>query len=224
MEAETHASLDTGRLKQTSAHAPGFLFCPAVSGVWRGLGHGWHVRGPVRARAGRVQTLPLLRERQEGDRGTLERKTHHLEVQKGELLLLRAAGHPGLWGGVRALLLWGRPKKCDLTLPSAQQDTGEELSALDVVFYATLEVSPYFESNRPTSISWSSECLSPVMQVRNSLGLNEEEEYEEREGGNISTLAKLWGKKLKMRNTSYSRAELDSLWSLLQQEEYTFLR
>uniref|UniRef100_A0A3P9KME2 Divergent protein kinase domain 1C n=1 Tax=Oryzias latipes TaxID=8090 RepID=A0A3P9KME2_ORYLA len=79
------------------------------------------------------------------------------------------------------------------------EDTGEELSALDVVFYATLE-------------------------VRNSLGLNEEEEYEEREGGNISTLAKLWGKKLKMRNTSYSRAELDSLWSLLQQEEYTFLR
>ncbi|KAF6729637.1 Protein FAM69C [Oryzias melastigma] len=80
------------------------------------------------------------------------------------------------------------------------EDTGEELSALDVVFYATLE-------------------------VRNSLGLNdEEEEYEEREGGNISTLAKLWGKKLKMRDTSYSRAELDSLWSLLQQEEYTFLR
>lgn len=37
-------------------------------------------------------------------------------------------------------------------------------------------------------------------------------------------MAKLWGKKLKMRDTSYSRAELDSLWSLLQQEEYTFLR
>uniref|UniRef100_A0A3P8RXD4 Divergent protein kinase domain 1C n=1 Tax=Amphiprion percula TaxID=161767 RepID=A0A3P8RXD4_AMPPE len=59
------------------------------------------------------------------------------------------------------------------------QDTAEELSPLDVVFYATLE-------------------------VRNSLGL--------------------WGKKLKSRDKSYSRAELASLWSLLQQEEFTFLR
>ncbi|XP_026185303.1 divergent protein kinase domain 1C isoform X2 [Mastacembelus armatus] len=79
------------------------------------------------------------------------------------------------------------------------QDTAEELSPLDVVFYATLE-------------------------VRNSLGLTEETEDEEGGGGNNSSLTRLWGKKLKNRDKSYSRAELASLWSLLQQEEYTFLR
>ncbi|KAM9839194.1 divergent protein kinase domain 1C isoform 2-T3 [Aulostomus maculatus] len=76
------------------------------------------------------------------------------------------------------------------------QDAAEELSPLDVVFYATME-------------------------VRNSLGLAEEEEEG---GGGNSSLAKLWGIKLKHRDKSYSRAELASLWSLLQQEEYTFLR
>ncbi|XP_059183386.1 divergent protein kinase domain 1C [Centropristis striata] len=85
------------------------------------------------------------------------------------------------------------------------QDTAEELSPLDVVFYATLE-------------------------VRNSLGLAEEEEEDEEggggggAGGSNGSLARLWGKKLKKRDKSYSRAELASLWSLLQQEEYTFLR
>ncbi|XP_028288986.1 divergent protein kinase domain 1C isoform X2 [Parambassis ranga] len=79
------------------------------------------------------------------------------------------------------------------------QDTAEELSPLDVVFYATLE-------------------------VRNSLGLAEDDEDEGGGGGNSSSLARLWGKKLKNRDKSYSRAELASLWSLLQQEEYTFLR
>ncbi|XP_038123748.1 divergent protein kinase domain 1C isoform X2 [Cyprinodon tularosa] len=79
------------------------------------------------------------------------------------------------------------------------QDAGEELSAFDVVFYATME-------------------------VRNSLGLSEDGEDEEGGGGNSSTLSRLWGKKLKIRERSYSRAELSSLWSLLQQEEYTFLR
>lgn len=39
-----------------------------------------------------------------------------------------------------------------------------------------------------------------------------------------SSLARLWGKTLKKRGRSYTRAELASLWSLLQQEEYTFLR
>ncbi|XP_015260667.1 PREDICTED: protein FAM69C-like [Cyprinodon variegatus] len=78
------------------------------------------------------------------------------------------------------------------------QDAGEELSAFDVVFYATME-------------------------VRNSLGLSEDGEDEEGGGGNSSTLSRLWGKKLKIRERSYSRAELSSLWSLLQQEEYTFL-
>nr|XP_020477560.1 protein FAM69C isoform X2 [Monopterus albus] len=77
------------------------------------------------------------------------------------------------------------------------QDTAEELSPLDVVFYATLE-------------------------VRNSLGLADEDEDEG--GGSNSSLARIWGKKLKNRERSYSRAELLSLWSLLQQEEYTFLR
>ncbi|KAF0028614.1 hypothetical protein F2P81_019701 [Scophthalmus maximus] len=78
------------------------------------------------------------------------------------------------------------------------QDTAEELSPLDVVFYATLE-------------------------VRNSLGLADEDEDEDGGGGN-SSLARLWGKKLKNQEKSYSRAELASLWALLQQEEYTFLR
>ncbi|XP_051796373.1 divergent protein kinase domain 1C isoform X2 [Acanthochromis polyacanthus] len=85
------------------------------------------------------------------------------------------------------------------------QDTAEELSPLDVVFYATLE-------------------------VRNSLGLAGEDEDEDGGGGGggggggNGSLARLWGKKLKSRDKSISRAELASLWSLLQQEEYTFLR
>ncbi|XP_012713114.2 divergent protein kinase domain 1C isoform X2 [Fundulus heteroclitus] len=91
------------------------------------------------------------------------------------------------------------------------QDAGEELSALDVVFYATME-------------------------VRNSLGLSEDGEDEEDGGGgrggggggggggSNGSLPRLWGQKLKIRERSYSRAELGSLWSLLQQEEYTFLR
>uniref|UniRef100_A0A1A8I1Z5 Family with sequence similarity 69, member C n=2 Tax=Nothobranchius kuhntae TaxID=321403 RepID=A0A1A8I1Z5_NOTKU len=79
-----------------------------------------------------------------------------------------------------------------------QQDAAEDLSPLDVVFYATME-------------------------VRNSLGLSEDAEDEEG-GANNGSLSKLWGKKLKIREKSYSRAELASLWSLLQQEEYTFFR
>lgn len=61
-------------------------------------------------------------------------------------------------------------------------------------------------------------------QVRNSLGLAEENEDEGGGGGANSSLASLWGKKLKNKDKGYSRAELSSLWSLLQQEEYTFLR
>ncbi|KAG7526317.1 FAM69C isoform X1 [Solea senegalensis] len=84
------------------------------------------------------------------------------------------------------------------------QDAAEDVSPLDMVFYATLE-------------------------VRNSLGLAEADEEEEEGGrggggGANSSLARLWGKKLKKRDKSFSRAELASLWSLLQQEEYTFLR
>ncbi|XP_047424772.1 divergent protein kinase domain 1C [Mugil cephalus] len=75
------------------------------------------------------------------------------------------------------------------------QDTAEDLSPLDVVYYATLE-------------------------VRNSLGLAEEG----KEVAYNSSVAGFWGKKLQNRDKSYSRAELASLWSLLQQEEYTFLR
>ncbi len=66
----------------------------------------------------------------------------------------------------------------------------DELSPLDVVFYATLE-------------------------IKNSLGL---------ETGTNLTLPRLWGQKLKENERTYSRAELASLWALLQQEEYTFLR
>ncbi|KAM9553533.1 divergent protein kinase domain 1C-like [Salvelinus alpinus] len=70
------------------------------------------------------------------------------------------------------------------------QDPAEELSPLDVIFYATLE-------------------------IRNSLGLDI--------SGNAS-LPPLWGQRLREHGRTYSRAELASLWSLLQQEEYTFLR
>ncbi|XP_056155751.1 divergent protein kinase domain 1C isoform X2 [Lampris incognitus] len=88
------------------------------------------------------------------------------------------------------------------------QDAVEELSPLDVVFYATLE-------------------------VRNSLGLAEDDEQEEEGGeegggavggGRNNSLTRLWGERLKKRERPYSRAELLSLWSLLQQEEYIFLR
>ncbi|KAF1373346.1 hypothetical protein PFLUV_G00259580 [Perca fluviatilis] len=71
-------------------------------------------------------------------------------------------------------------------------------------------------------------------QVRNSLGLAQVDEDGDGDGdgggggggggGGNSSLARLWEKKLKSRDTSFSRAELASLWSLLQQEEYTFLR
>lgn len=77
-----------------------------------------------------------------------------------------------------------------------QQDAMEEVSPVEVVFYATLE-------------------------VRNSLGLTT---TLEENPGNFSSLARLWGAEPKNREKKYSRAELASLWSLLQQEEYTFLR
>ncbi|XP_053715113.1 divergent protein kinase domain 1C isoform X2 [Synchiropus splendidus] len=57
-------------------------------------------------------------------------------------------------------------------------------------------------------------------QVRNSLGLGASLENP----GNLSSLAQLWGAEPSNRERMYSRAELASLWSLLQQEEYTFLR
>ncbi|KAL2085962.1 hypothetical protein ACEWY4_019282 [Coilia grayii] len=66
----------------------------------------------------------------------------------------------------------------------------EELTALDVVLYATLE-------------------------IKNSLGLET----------NINiTLPQLWGQHVRDQGWGYTQAELASLWSLLQQEEYTFLR
>lgn len=80
-------------------------------------------------------------------------------------------------------------------------------------------------------MSWAT-LLSLPTEVRNSLGLaedmgeEEEKEGEEDAGGSRAnnSLARLWGKTLKKRGRSYTRAELASLWSLLQQEEYTFLR
>ena len=64
--------------------------------------------------------------------------------------------------------------------------------------------------------------------MRNSLGLvaDEEGEVEGAPGGGErnSSLARLWGHRLRSRDKPYSRAELASLWALLQQEEYTFLR
>lgn len=90
------------------------------------------------------------------------------------------------------------------------QDAAEDLSPLDVVYYATLE-------------------------VRNSLGLTEEDEDEQEtvhsdiSFNNKSTVEsnssvnRLLGQKLD-KDRTYSRADLSSLWALLQQEEYTFLR
>ncbi|XP_029698611.1 divergent protein kinase domain 1C isoform X1 [Takifugu rubripes] len=85
-----------------------------------------------------------------------------------------------------------------LGLVDYPQDAAEQLSPLDMVFYATME-------------------------VRSALGLTEGDDDEE--GGGVNgSLARLWGNKLKLHERTYSRAELDSLWALLQQEEYTFLR
>lgn len=59
--------------------------------------------------------------------------------------------------------------------------------------------------------------------MRSALGLTED--GEEQDGGGVNgSLVRLWGDKLKLQEKVYSRAELDSLWALLQQEEYTFLR
>ncbi|KAG5268909.1 hypothetical protein AALO_G00217800 [Alosa alosa] len=66
----------------------------------------------------------------------------------------------------------------------------EELTPLDVVLYATLE-------------------------IKNSLGLEI----------NVNmSLPQLWGQHVREQGWVYSQAELASLWALLQQEEYTFLR
>ncbi|KAJ0022600.1 hypothetical protein NQD34_014734 [Periophthalmus magnuspinnatus] len=79
------------------------------------------------------------------------------------------------------------------------QNAAEELSPLDVVYYATLE-------------------------VRSSLGLLEEEEEDLGDSGlSNGSLWRVWDQRAD-RNRTYSRADLSSLWALLQQEEYTFLR
>lgn len=77
------------------------------------------------------------------------------------------------------------------------QDAAEDLSPLDVVYYATLE-------------------------VRSALGLVMEEE-DDGEALNNGSLWTVWDQSPD-RNRTYSRADLSSLWALLQQEEYTFLR
>ncbi|KAL4635392.1 hypothetical protein GN956_G14242 [Arapaima gigas] len=64
-----------------------------------------------------------------------------------------------------------------------------ELSPMDVVFYATLE-------------------------IKNSLGLEVRN----------ATVPRLWSQELQQRSQPYSRAELASLWTLLQQEEYIFFK
>lgn len=66
--------------------------------------------------------------------------------------------------------------------------------------------------------------------MRNSLGLADRDEEDRGGGGrggvagSNSSIARLWGNKIKNRGKTYSKAELATLWSLLQQEEYTFLR
>lgn len=204
------------------------LLCVSVSGVQRGLGDGRHVRGPVRARPGRVQTLPLLREREEGDRGALERKPHHPQVQAGELLLLRASGNSGLPGDVTTLVPThsGRAACFKITLLLVLAPTGRSRRALPArcrLLRHSGGKRLQFGADESKFLWVKLHFLSP--QVRNSLGLAEENEDEDRGGGvNNSSLARLLGKKLKNREMSYSRAELASLWALLQQEEYTFLR
>uniref|UniRef100_A0AAV2L802 FAM69 N-terminal domain-containing protein n=1 Tax=Knipowitschia caucasica TaxID=637954 RepID=A0AAV2L802_KNICA len=79
---------------------------------------------------------------------------------------------------------------------SALQDpnASEDLSPLDVVYYATME-------------------------VRSSLGLLEED-GERLQNGSVWAE---WQQRADP-NRTYTRAELSSLWALLQQEEYTFFR
>lgn len=76
-----------------------------MSGVRWGLGDGGHVWGYVCAWLGWVQALPLLREWEEGDRSTLERKPNNPQVQTREFLLLWATGHTGLPGDVHMFYL-----------------------------------------------------------------------------------------------------------------------
>ncbi|XP_023656065.1 divergent protein kinase domain 1C [Paramormyrops kingsleyae] len=64
-----------------------------------------------------------------------------------------------------------------------------ELSPMDVVFYATLE-------------------------IKNSMGLEVRS----------TAVPRLWSQQMSQGSHPYSRAELASLWSLLQQEEYTFFK
>lgn len=80
--------------------------------------------------------------------------------------------------------------------PDRDQDQDRDLSALDVLYFATLE-------------------------VRSSLGLVSDEDDDEVLGN--GSLWSVWDQSPD-RNRTYSRAELSSLWALLQQEEYTFLR
>ena len=70
----------------------------AVRWVQGRLGVGRYVLWPVWGGAAAVQTMSLLREREEGDGGRVERKHRHPEVQDGELLLLRATQHPRVPG------------------------------------------------------------------------------------------------------------------------------
>ncbi|XP_018621242.1 divergent protein kinase domain 1C [Scleropages formosus] len=72
--------------------------------------------------------------------------------------------------------------------PLEYQDASE-LSSMDVVFYATLE-------------------------IKNSLGLEVRN----------ATGPRLWSQELHQRSQPYSRAEIASLWALLQQEEYIFFK
>lgn len=80
-------------------------------------------------------------------------------------------------------------KSSNLTRPSSRQDTGEELSALDVVFYATLEVSPHFEGNVCTEIK---QLVSRVFVSCR---------YET-----------LWGSTTRRRSTRNGKGETSALW------------
>ncbi|XP_021418754.1 divergent protein kinase domain 1C [Oncorhynchus mykiss] len=91
-----------------------------------------------------------------------------------------------------------------------------------VVLKSKLENFSSYESLGLLEYQDPAEELAPLdvvfyatLEIRNSLGLDM--------GGNAS-LPPLWGQRLRERGRPYSRAELASLWSLLQQEEYVFLR
>ncbi|XP_063062502.1 divergent protein kinase domain 1C [Engraulis encrasicolus] len=96
------------------------------------------------------------------------------------------------------------------TPPGGNGGTQEELAALDVVLYATLEIknSLGLETNLNITLPQIWEHVTGQQQQHQGQG-HQGQGHQGHEGH---------------QGWAYSQAELASLWALLQQEEYTFLR